>query len=308
LYTSVRRARERLEEFQDLPGATWLPVICQNPVKVPPTWQDMRQPKRKSQILPSWLRLQTVLLLSVIIAPFGLWVNINSIYKQVLGQDAEPAVIAKHINDLAKGMTLSQIRSETAKSNEAKEKIHSIYQQVLGRDATGYELNFHVALLEKEATLSSIHKGIAKTYSLLQNGNVISLECQGDKPGLEFLDGRDGRVALTASLDEQSTSTKWIIHVISNGVIALENQGHISGLTWLNGLTAEGTVDLAPNTKGVYTGTKWKIHILSGELIMLENQGHISGLKWLNGLTVSGGINLVSEPDAHTGTRWKIHY
>lgn len=41
LYTSVRRARERLEEFQDLPGATWLPVICQNLGEVPPTWQKM---------------------------------------------------------------------------------------------------------------------------------------------------------------------------------------------------------------------------------------------------------------------------
>lgn len=66
LYTSVRRARERLEEFQDLPGATWLPVICQNPAKVPPAWQELRHPKRKGQILPSWLRLQTVLLLSVV--------------------------------------------------------------------------------------------------------------------------------------------------------------------------------------------------------------------------------------------------
>ncbi len=66
LYTSVRRARERLEEFQDLPGATWLPVICQNPAKVPPTWQELRHPKRKGQILPSWLRPQTVLLLSVV--------------------------------------------------------------------------------------------------------------------------------------------------------------------------------------------------------------------------------------------------
>ncbi|WP_051151109.1 CHAT domain-containing protein [Mastigocladopsis repens] len=66
LYTSVRRARERLEEFQDLPGATWLPVICQNPAKVPPTWQELRHPKRKGQILLSWLWPQTVLLLSVV--------------------------------------------------------------------------------------------------------------------------------------------------------------------------------------------------------------------------------------------------
>jgi len=44
LYTAVRRAQESLEEFQELPGATWLPVICQNPGEVPPTWEDLFQP------------------------------------------------------------------------------------------------------------------------------------------------------------------------------------------------------------------------------------------------------------------------
>ncbi|NES19839.1 MAG: CHASE2 domain-containing protein [Symploca sp. SIO3E6] len=44
LYTAVRRAQESLEEFQELPGATWLPVICQNPAEVPPTWEELLQP------------------------------------------------------------------------------------------------------------------------------------------------------------------------------------------------------------------------------------------------------------------------
>ncbi len=41
LYTAVRRAQERLEEFAELPGATWLPIVYQNPAEVPPTWQDL---------------------------------------------------------------------------------------------------------------------------------------------------------------------------------------------------------------------------------------------------------------------------
>lgn len=41
LYTSVREARERLQKLEDkYPGATWLPVICQNPAEVPTTWQE----------------------------------------------------------------------------------------------------------------------------------------------------------------------------------------------------------------------------------------------------------------------------
>jgi CHASE2 domain-containing sensor protein len=41
LYISVREAREKLEKLEDkYPGATWLPVIYQNPADKPLTWQD----------------------------------------------------------------------------------------------------------------------------------------------------------------------------------------------------------------------------------------------------------------------------
>lgn len=42
LQTSVRRSRDRLEDWEQVwPGVTWLPVICQNPAEVPPTWQEL---------------------------------------------------------------------------------------------------------------------------------------------------------------------------------------------------------------------------------------------------------------------------
>ncbi|MBW4517901.1 MAG: CHASE2 domain-containing protein [Timaviella obliquedivisa GSE-PSE-MK23-08B] len=42
LYQSVREAREKLEGMEDeFPSASWLPVICQNPAEVPPTWKDL---------------------------------------------------------------------------------------------------------------------------------------------------------------------------------------------------------------------------------------------------------------------------
>lgn len=42
LYGSVREARERLQKLEgQYPYATWLPVICQNPAEVPPTWQEL---------------------------------------------------------------------------------------------------------------------------------------------------------------------------------------------------------------------------------------------------------------------------
>ncbi|MFN6541227.1 MAG: CHASE2 domain-containing protein [Nostoc sp. EkiNYC01] len=43
LYQSVRQARERLQGLEDrFPCATWLPVICQNPAQMPPTWDELR--------------------------------------------------------------------------------------------------------------------------------------------------------------------------------------------------------------------------------------------------------------------------
>jgi CHASE2 domain-containing sensor protein len=45
LYQSVRQAREQLQALEtEFPGATWLPVICQNPAEVPPYWRDWCRP------------------------------------------------------------------------------------------------------------------------------------------------------------------------------------------------------------------------------------------------------------------------
>jgi CHASE2 domain-containing sensor protein len=76
LYTAVRRAQERLEEFQDLPGATWLPVIYQNPADTPATWQELQgqampaaQPPtgRSLPSFPQRLKLSGILLSSLVV-------------------------------------------------------------------------------------------------------------------------------------------------------------------------------------------------------------------------------------------------
>ncbi|MDJ0555845.1 MAG: pentapeptide repeat-containing protein [Microcoleaceae cyanobacterium MO_207.B10] len=42
LYISVREAREKLQVMEDkFPGASWLPVICQNPAEVSPSWKKL---------------------------------------------------------------------------------------------------------------------------------------------------------------------------------------------------------------------------------------------------------------------------
>ncbi|MFB2891629.1 CHAT domain-containing protein [Aerosakkonemataceae cyanobacterium BLCC-F50] len=43
-YLAVREAREKLQWLEkDFPCASWLPVICQNPAEIPPTWESLRR-------------------------------------------------------------------------------------------------------------------------------------------------------------------------------------------------------------------------------------------------------------------------
>jgi CHASE2 domain-containing sensor protein len=51
-YLAVREARERLQGMEgDFPGASWLPVICQNPAQMPISWEMFRQ-QRESPKMP----------------------------------------------------------------------------------------------------------------------------------------------------------------------------------------------------------------------------------------------------------------
>ncbi|MEH2257379.1 CHASE2 domain-containing protein [Nostoc sp.] len=50
LYQAVRQARERLQGLEDkFPCATWLPVICQNPAQIPPTWDELISAKSEDE-------------------------------------------------------------------------------------------------------------------------------------------------------------------------------------------------------------------------------------------------------------------
>lgn len=69
-YLSAREARERLQALEDeFPCASWLPVICQNPAELPPTWQQL-QGKLKAKPTPVYTRpkLRHVGLMSLAVA------------------------------------------------------------------------------------------------------------------------------------------------------------------------------------------------------------------------------------------------
>ena len=66
LYLAVRQARRQLQGLEDeFPGASWLPVLCQNPAVEPPTWQDWCG-SPKGAVRPFYRALPTVLLISLL--------------------------------------------------------------------------------------------------------------------------------------------------------------------------------------------------------------------------------------------------
>ena len=68
LYLAVRQARRQLQGLEDeFPGASWLPVLCQNPAVEPPIWQDWCGDQTGTARPPEFYRsLQRVLLTSLV--------------------------------------------------------------------------------------------------------------------------------------------------------------------------------------------------------------------------------------------------
>ncbi|NJN88058.1 MAG: CHASE2 domain-containing protein [Leptolyngbyaceae cyanobacterium SL_7_1] len=82
LYRAVRQARERLQGWEgEFPCASWLPVICQNSLEMPPDWQSLggvsgslpAQPQPASQQgrgmgTPMWQRLKGMAIVAMLLS------------------------------------------------------------------------------------------------------------------------------------------------------------------------------------------------------------------------------------------------
>jgi hypothetical protein len=100
---------------------------------------------------------------------------------------------------------------------------------------------------------------------------------------------------------------KWGSSMPSQRVI-LECLGSVEGPRFLNGRTAEGTVDLAPSTVPPYTGTLWEMTDWPSGAYTLRCLGHIVGARFLDGRTAEGTVGLALDADlaSHSGTYWEV--
>jgi CHASE2 domain-containing sensor protein len=87
-YLAVRQAREKLQGLEsEFPGASWLPIICQNPVEVPLTWEELRDKNNDLQQSifkrKTGLNFNTVLLISLIVTSLVMGVRSLNIFQSL---------------------------------------------------------------------------------------------------------------------------------------------------------------------------------------------------------------------------------
>ena len=78
----------------------------------------------------------------------------------------------------------------------------------------------------------------------------------------------------------------------------LESLGTTPGSKWLNGRTADGTVDLAPRYGEPFDGTVWEPHAVGPSMFTLRNLGDIEGARWLTCRTDTGAVTLSQTANA----------
>jgi hypothetical protein len=144
-------------------------------------------------------------------------------------------------------------------------------------------------------------------------GDVITLRCQASGTG--YLDGHTvgGTVGLAPNTKIPPYSgTRWeVLEGNKEGQMSFKCLGTIetqpTTRRYLDGVTAEGSVQLAPSRAGVYTGTYWEVSVYSftRQEILLRCLGTgTGGNRYLIGRG-GGNVGLAPEGVGPPGTRWK---
>ncbi|MEE3718629.1 DUF4214 domain-containing protein [Tumidithrix elongata RA019] len=84
--------------------------------------------------------------------------QINQIYRDVLGRDADPSGLQGWLRAANGGTSLLNIRKQIADSPEALERINQLYVEILRRPADPAGLRYWVSVLERGGNLVQIRQ------------------------------------------------------------------------------------------------------------------------------------------------------
>ena len=189
-YLAVREARERLQGLEDrFPCATWLPVICQNPAEVPPTWEECcggrsSQPSARHR----WRTLQAVFLTSVasaslllglrwfgMLQPSELWA-FDRLLRLRPNEGSDPRLLVITIN--AKDIQAQEQRQRGISLSDSSldrllKKLEQYQPRAIGLD------------IYRDFPVSPDHQDLVAR--LKQNDRFVAI-CKGKDPEHEFND------------------------------------------------------------------------------------------------------------------------
>lgn len=89
--------------------------------------------------------------------------DINRLYRQVLGRNADDEGLRTWSRQLQRGRSLSDIRRELAYSREAQIQINNIYRRVLGRNVDRNGLRTWQAELARGRSLRDVQRSIERS-------------------------------------------------------------------------------------------------------------------------------------------------
>ena len=89
--------------------------------------------------------------------------EINRIYFEVLGRRIDRSGLETYVYRVEDGWSFDRVRSDIAKSQEAKNAINQLYQDVLGRNADSSGLNTYTNKLAEGWSLNDVRRDLQRS-------------------------------------------------------------------------------------------------------------------------------------------------
>ena len=112
--------------------------------------------------------------------------DINKIYQEVLGRNADSQGLITWLSELSKSTPLRDIRSRIAKSREAKSVINRIYQDVLGRSVDPSGLKTYTKHLARGWSQNDVREHIQRSDEAMKRSSSLSVAVKMNTLG-EFI-------------------------------------------------------------------------------------------------------------------------
>jgi hypothetical protein len=89
--------------------------------------------------------------------------DINSLYQQILGRNADRAGLDNYSRNLNSGWNLGQVRRDLAYSGEVASAVNRVYLQVLGRNVDSGGLETQKSFLANGGSLDQLRRNLANS-------------------------------------------------------------------------------------------------------------------------------------------------